>query len=132
MYYELGFFIDVFCTNISEKNCDTVVDLSKHVSKYLNMVSLFCFYFFTSKDFFFTHFSSQKDLRRRISCHFSTPTQFSTQLCHFSSQTDFRRPHRLLSTQLSCFWPKLNSKANHFLDQSLSGHRSRLDTLREP
>ena len=34
MYYELGFFIDVFCTNISEKNCDTVVDL-KHVSKYL-------------------------------------------------------------------------------------------------
>ena len=43
------------------KNCDTVVDLSKHVSKYLNMVSLFCFYFFTSKDF-----SSPIFLRRRI------------------------------------------------------------------
>ena len=58
-------------------------------------VSLFCVYFFTSNDFLFTHFSSQKDLRRHISCHFSTPTQFSTQLCHFSLQTDFRQ-HRLL------------------------------------
>ena len=83
MYYELGFFIDVFCTNISEKNCDTVVDLSKHVSKYLNMVSLFCFYFFTSKDFFFPHFSSQKDLQRRILQFFYADAIFYTIMSFF-------------------------------------------------
>ena len=53
--------------------------------------------FFASTFLHLKIFSSPIFLRRRIYsdafCNFSTPTQFSTQLCHFSSQTDFRRHH---------------------------------------